>query len=194
MDPPGASLGAMTGAGDQIAYFNTGFVAPRVERWQFSVQRQLAGRTALEVAYVGSKGRELETARNPSGIPLEYLSRACTRDQARIDYLGRQDLDNPSLSAAASPPLAARAAFQSRPADRLSAVHKDGDYHQRGPLLYHSLQAKLSDGFPRASRPVRRTLWSRFIEAIAFANEMDASPYRPSRVPISPSLFGKLDL
>ncbi len=180
LNPPGASLGAMTAVGDQISYFNTRYLAPFMQRWQLSVQRQLGQRVTFELAYVGNRGRKLETTRNQNGLPLEYLSRQPTRDQARIDYLSRLELDNPFYGVLApTSPLGS-----SRRISRASLLTAYPQFTRMetttndGRSWYHSFQAKLEQRFSGGHTAGASYTWSKLMEAIAYLNEMDPAPYR----------------
>lgn len=179
-NPPGSSLGPMTGVGDEISYFNTGFVAPSVRRWQFSLQRLFGDWGVFEVSYVGSGGRRLETVRKVDGIPLEYLSRMSTRDQARIDYLSRQELDNPFYGVLpASTPLGS-----SRKISRAALLTAYPQFTSmettanEGRSWYHSLQARFDKRFSGGFTVGASYTWSKLMEAISYLNEMDSAPSR----------------
>src|SRR5512133_3954623 len=69
-----------------------------MQRWQFSIQREVMPNTVVDLAYVGNRGTRLESE-IPNGVaginsgidvnalPLQYLSTSVLRDQARIDNL-----------------------------------------------------------------------------------------------------------
>lgn len=180
LNPPGASLGPMTGVGDQISYFNTGFVAPFMQRWQFSVQPRLPGEVALELAYVGNHGSKLETARNPNGIPLGYLSRLPTRDQDRIDYLGRQELANPFFGVipATSPLGSSRLTSRAALLTAYPQFTRIETTSNEGCSWYHSFQVKADRRFSAGHTAAFSYTWSKLMEAVAFLNDMDPAPYR----------------
>jgi hypothetical protein len=180
LNPPGSSLGAMTGAGDHVSYFNTGYVAPFMQRWQISVQRQAGSRTMLEVAYVGNRGSKLETTRNLNGIPLRYLSTRDSRDQERIDYLGQQDLLNPFYgSLPASSPIGG-----SKTVSRASLLTAFPQFTRletttnEGYSRYHSLQSRIEQRFSRGLTFTAAYTFSRFIDAISYLNDMDPAPHK----------------
>jgi hypothetical protein len=93
-EPTGSSLGAATFLGQDISFFEPNLKTPYNQRWQFGIQRELPGRTVLELTYAGSRGTGIEITRNLNSIPLEYLSTAPTRDNDRNAYL-TANLPNP---------------------------------------------------------------------------------------------------
>ena len=180
LNPRGASLGAMTNAGDAISYFNPDYVAPYLQRWQFSLQRELPGLTLLDLAYVGSRGTKIETTRNPDGIPLQYLSRSPVRDQQRIDYLGRQELDNPYYGVLPASTTLGGARKISRGA-LLTAFPQFTSMEtttNQGFSWYHSLQATVNERFSHGHTIGGSYTWSKFMEAVSYLNPMDGAPYR----------------
>ena len=180
LNPPGVSLGAMTNAGDAIAYFNPGYVASYLQRWQFSLQRELPGLTLLELGYVGSRGIKLETTRNPDGIPLEYLSRSPVRDQQRIDYLGRQEIDNPYYGVLPASTALGGARKITRAA-LLTAFPQFTSMEtttNQGFSWYHSVLATVHKRFAHGFTIGGSYTWSKFMEAVSYLNAMDPVPYR----------------
>jgi len=180
LNPPGASLRAMTGVGDAISFFNTHFVAPYMQRWEATVERQLPGISHLQVSYVGNRGTKLETTRNPDGVPLEYLSRSLVRDQARIDYLSRPDLDNPfygvlpDTTALGSTRKISRAALLTAFPQFTSMETTTNE----GYSWYHSLQTSFERRFSHGHTLNISHTWSKLMEAVGYLNAMDPRPYR----------------
>lgn len=86
-EPVGAAAGPQTFLGQSITFFNPRPLAPRMQRFQFSVQRELPGGYIFEAAYVGNRGSNIEINRNLNVTPQKYLSTSLTRDQTRLNYL-----------------------------------------------------------------------------------------------------------
>jgi hypothetical protein len=84
---PGSSQGLATFLGNSISFYNPAGITPYTMRWNFNDQILLPGGVLVEAGYVGSKAIKLQTSRQLDGIPLQYLSKSPTRDQATIDYL-----------------------------------------------------------------------------------------------------------
>ncbi|PYQ19314.1 MAG: hypothetical protein DMF79_12845 [Acidobacteria bacterium] len=59
--PPGTGLGLETFLGRGLSYSNPAFETPYVDQFSVGLQRQLPWNTVLEVAYVGSRSRKLQT-------------------------------------------------------------------------------------------------------------------------------------
>ena len=86
--PTGSSLGLATNLGKSLSYYNPTIHNPYSVRWEFSLQRELPGNMAFEMAYIGNHAVHLLMDRNMDALPARYLSTSPVRDQATIDYLG----------------------------------------------------------------------------------------------------------
>jgi hypothetical protein len=61
---------------------------PYLQRWSFSVQRQLAGHTMVEAMYMGSRSTRLGATRQVNALPEQYWSTtAPLRDATTNSYL-----------------------------------------------------------------------------------------------------------
>jgi len=168
--PPRASLGPMTYVGQGITFFNSRPLAPYMQRWQLSLQRELPHRVVFDLGYVGNRGTHITTFRNLGAFPTQYLSRSPERDQQTINYLSA-NLPNPFY------PL-------------LPGTQRDGRNIQRSALLqpypqfttlgldtnegyswYHSLQARLEKRFSAGYTLLATYTWSKFMEATGFLND-----------------------
>jgi hypothetical protein len=70
---PGASEGLLTGVGGGLqAPLRDGSRTPWNRQWHVTLQRELPWRTAVEVAYVGTEGHDLQT-NSESGVNLNQL-------------------------------------------------------------------------------------------------------------------------
>jgi TonB dependent receptor-like, beta-barrel len=70
---PGSSEGLLTGAGGALqAPLRDGSPTPWNRQWNITVQRELPWRVAVEVAYVGTEGHDLQT-NSESGLNLNQL-------------------------------------------------------------------------------------------------------------------------
>ena len=64
LTPTGSKLGLSTFLGQSVSFVNPDRVIPRVHQFSVSVQRELPGRSVLEVSYVGSRSQQLAVSQN----------------------------------------------------------------------------------------------------------------------------------
>jgi len=88
--PAGAAGGLRTFLGRDVSFFLGKPLNPYMQRWSFSVQRELPQHILIEAAYVGNRGTKLQANRQLNPVPRQYLSTAPFRDQPAIDSLSRQ--------------------------------------------------------------------------------------------------------
>ena len=177
-EPLGAALRQQTFLGQSITFFNPKPQAPRMQRWQVGVQRELPGGFVGEARYVGNYGDRIETTRNLNSLPNEYLSTSPVRDQARIDYLSA-NVPNPFFGL--MPPTAIAALRGTnitrerllRPYPHFDAVNTTTN---EGTSSYHSLQLRLEKRFARGYTIDANYTFSRYMQAIEFLNGDDPSP------------------
>lgn len=177
--PPGASAGLSTSAGRGVTYFNPGLLDPYMQRWSLNVQRELPGRTVVEVGYIGNRGTKLTTSRELDAVPNRFLSRSPVRDQATIDYLSQQ-VANPFAGIAAfsgtgllSATVARSQLLRAYPAfTGLTYTSNDGY------SWYHGLLVNVEKRFSKGLLFQTNWTWSKFMEAISYLNGGDASPSR----------------
>lgn len=174
-EPVGAALGPMTFVGQSISFFNVKPLAPYMQRWQFSIQRELPHRVVFDIAYVGNRGTHIETSRELNALPVVYLSRTGERDQPLIDYLSA-NLPNPFYPLL---PGTGRAGTLISRASLLTAYpHFTGvsTTTNEGYSWYHSLQVKADKRFSRGYTVQVAYTWSKFMEATGFLNDGDPVP------------------
>ena len=90
----GNALGLDTMVGRAFSGENPDRKHSRVQRWRLSWQREIAGRTALEVAYSGSYADRQGITIREDFLPEQYWSGANVRDTSANDYL-TQNVPNP---------------------------------------------------------------------------------------------------
>ncbi|MCL2660250.1 MAG: carboxypeptidase regulatory-like domain-containing protein, partial [Acidobacteriaceae bacterium] len=81
--PAGNSLGLSAGLGQGVSFMAQNHVQPRIASWTLSLQQQLPGNWALQVAYVGSHPTRMDVVRNLNYLPKQYFDQG----QAGVDYL-----------------------------------------------------------------------------------------------------------
>ncbi|HEX4951428.1 MAG TPA: TonB-dependent receptor [Blastocatellia bacterium] len=175
---PGASLGAQTFLGQGISFFNPRPLSPYNQRWELSLQRELPGGFAGDIAYVGNRGTHAEITRNINALPNQYLSTSTTRDNTTNSYLGAL-VANPF---AGQMPASAPAGFRSATIARsqlLRPFPQFGDINTTnndGYSWYHALQANLNKRFGQGYTIGMSYTWSKFMEAISYLNAADPLP------------------
>ncbi len=177
LPPVGSSLGAMQDVGNSIVPINPNMAAPRLQHWQVSFQRELPGRMAMELGYIGSFGDDIETTRVLSAFPNKYLSTSPVRDQANFNYW-TTNLPNPFYpllpgTNKAGTTLQRAALVRSYP--QFNGVSTNTN---EGNSWYNSLEAKLEKRFSKGYTFQAAYTWTKFIEATGFLNDGDLKPER----------------
>ena len=68
--PPGHTAGLLTNVGQGLTVVNRGFILPHMDQFSFGLQYQLPGHARLDISYVGSRGKNLESSEAFNYIPL----------------------------------------------------------------------------------------------------------------------------
>jgi len=175
--PRGAAGGMLTFLGRGVSYFNEQPVNPYMQRWSFSVQRELPQRIVIEAAYVGNRGTKIGVGRESDPVPRQYLSTSPARDQTTIDFLSAQ-VSNPfsGLSEFAGSGLSGVRTSRGqllRPHPHFSSIASDLPL---GYSYYHSLQTRVEKQFSKGLTFLATWTWSKFMQATEFLNDTDPSP------------------
>lgn len=177
--PAGAAGGLRTFLGRGVSYFNENPLNPYMQRWSFSIQRELPMRILGEAAYVGNRGAKLASSRELNPVPREYLSTSPVRDQAVIDFLSAQ-VKNPfyGIPEFAGTPLGNVNVSRSqllRPYPQFAGITTT---LPDGRSWYHSLQVQVEKRLEKGLTFQSSWTWSKFMEATNYLNETDAAPER----------------
>lgn len=84
---PGNALGVNTMVGQSFTAENPNRVHSRVQRWRLSLQRELASRTLLELAYSGSYADRQGIEIRQDFLPEQYWAGGNVRDNSANEYL-----------------------------------------------------------------------------------------------------------
>ena len=177
LQPSGSSLGAQTYLGNSISFFNPHPLNAYMQRWQFSIQRELPGNTLGEVSYVGNRGTHIEISRNFDALPDNYLSTSPVRDQATINYLGA-NVPNPFYPLLPGTGLSGQQVARSqllRPYPQFTGVTATT---YDGYSWYHSLQFRGEKRFAQGFTIQGCFTWSKFMQATSYLNAADPSPVK----------------
>jgi hypothetical protein len=171
LEPAGASEGLLTFTGRSIEFFNENPRAPKQQRWQFGVQRELPQRLLLEVSYVGNYGSALETTQDFRALPLEYLSRSPYRDQPHINNL-TANVPNPFVGLLPGTGLAGQSVSRAYLLSGPEYMHFTSmtTTDNEGYTWYHALQAKTERRFASGWTVNAAYTWSKNMQAISRLN------------------------
>jgi hypothetical protein len=175
LQPPGASGGLATSMGQAISFFDERPLNGYVQRWSFSVQRELPKRVLLETTYMGNRANKLLATRNLDATPLQYLSRLPVRDQTTIDFLSAQ-VANPFYPMLSGTNLAGTTVARVQlllPYPQFTSVQTD---LPNGYTWYHSLQVRAERRFSSGFTVQGAYTWSKLMEALSYLNAADPTP------------------
>lgn len=72
--PTGSSAGLSTGVGTSISFYDPTHVQPNATQYSASVQQQFPGNLSLQLAYVGTRPKNIEVTQNLNALPQQYYS------------------------------------------------------------------------------------------------------------------------
>ncbi|MBI5282146.1 MAG: TonB-dependent receptor [Candidatus Solibacter usitatus] len=180
LDPVGAGQGPQTFVGNSISFYNENPVAPKMQRWQFGVQRELGSGFVMDLTYVGNLGSDIEIGQNLNATPQKYLSHSLLRDTTTINYLSA-NLPNPFqglLPAGASGTFTG--ANLSR--ERLLRPYPEFDAISQsrfdGKTWYHSMQLSVDKRFARGFTLSGGYTFSKYMQMTETFQADDPTPVR----------------
>jgi hypothetical protein len=177
--PPGASQGLRTFLGRSGDHFFPQRPNPYMQRWSFTIQRQLPWRTVAEIGYVGNRGTKLGVPRQLNAIPIQYQSTSPVRDQALVNFL-TANVRNPFFGL----PEVAGTGLGNQNVQRLQLLRPYPQFTSvniqvpAGYSYYHSLQAQIEKRFSSGVTFQASYTYSRFMEAISYLNEQDSALHK----------------
>jgi hypothetical protein len=175
LTPSGSSLGPNTNVGSSFTIYPSRLLNPYAQRWQFGIQRSLGGNSVLEIAYVGNRSVHLIESRNIDALPDQYLSSSPIRDNTNYSRL-TANVKNPFYPLLPSTSLSGSTVATSQllvPYPQFTGVTQ---YNNDGASWYHSLQARYQKRFSHGYTLLANYTWSKYMQAISYANAGDASP------------------
>ncbi|MCS7315460.1 MAG: TonB-dependent receptor, partial [Bryobacteraceae bacterium] len=173
LHPLGPAGGLTTNLGQAIEFYNYNEKYAYAQRWSLGIQRLLPGMIVAEVSYVANRGTRLSVTRQYNALPEKYLSRSPLRDQATIDYLSATF---PSPFRGLAPVFGANISRASllRPYPHFGEISAEEPV---GYSWYHSMQWRVEKRFSQGWTLQLAYTFSKFMEATAFLNPTDPSPY-----------------
>ncbi len=175
--PAGAASGLSTFLGRAASFFVSNPLTPYMQRWSFSVQRQLPGRVLFETSYVGNRGTKLQVSRQFTSTPAQYLSTLPYRDTATINYLSAQ-VANPFygipdfVGTTLGNQTISRSSLLS-PYPQFSGITANVP---TGYSWYHSLQTRAEKRMSAGLSFQAAWTYSKFMDAISYRNATDPKP------------------
>jgi hypothetical protein len=171
------AVGPSTYIGRAISFSGAHRPNPYAQRWSFGLQRELPGRTILELSYVGNRSTRLNINHEFDFTPRQYLSTSPERDQPVIDYVSAQ-VKNPFYGF----PEFAGGGITGTTLSRGNLLRPYPQYNgmtgsdPNGFAWYHSLQTRLEKRFSRGYLVNANYTWSKFMQATEMLNDSDPGP------------------
>lgn len=178
LEPVGADAGRQTFIGQNITFFNPRPLSPRMQRWEFSIQRELPGGFFFEAAYVGNRGSNIEVNRNINVTPQKYLSLSPSRDTVRLNYL-TANVPNPFKGLL---PASAGSSFTGNNIARERLMRPFPQFDQvntttnDGYSSYNGLQIRVDRRFSKGYTIGASYTYSKFMQATEVLNQDDLKP------------------
>ncbi len=174
IEPLGAAGGLSTYLGQGISFFRDERKSPYTQKWSVGLQQQLPFQWLVDVSYVGSRTTRLNIDRNYNFTPGQYYSTLPYRDQATIDYLGR---NFPSPFRGTNPIYGANMSRASllRPYPHFGDVTTVSE--PMGFSWYNAMQARVERRFSQGYSFQLSYTWQKTMEATQFLNAFDPLPY-----------------
>ena len=188
-----APVGPKTYLGRSISYWNSYIPNPYMQRWSFSIQRELPWRSLMEASYIGNRGTRLRISRGKDVIDRKWYSTSPERDQPVIDFLTAA-VNNPffSLPEFEGSGLSGRTVARNallRPYPHFTGMSVDDP---TGFTWYHSLQIRGEKRFSHGVSLNGSYTWAKTMDATSYLNDTDPTPEhvisnldRPHRIAIS---------
>ena len=172
LQPTGASGGLNTFLGRSISFFDPDNHHSYSARWSLNIQRELPLRTLIEVGLYRQSGQLTSAPSNAwDSLPIQYLSRQATRDNATINALAA-NVPNPffGIPQFATTALATPTTQVSQlllPFPQFTGVTStDGS----GFSWYHALSVRVEKRFSHGFTFQANYTWSKFMEAASRLN------------------------
>lgn len=174
IQPAGAKGGLLTNIGQGVSFFPEARKHPYAQRWSFGLQQELPQKFMVEASYVGNRTTRLNINRELTYTPAQYLSTSPVRDQATIDFLGK-NFPNPYYGLNSIYGANMTRANLLRPNNQFSSTQLVGD--PAGYSWYHSLQTRIERRFSAGWTMQASYTWAKTMEAREFLNTSDPMPY-----------------
>jgi hypothetical protein len=176
--PPGASLGIATFLGRPLDIVPASRRNGELQRWEFSVQRELPGQWLVEATYAGNRAYNLTTGNDTNDnvvlnpAPRQFLSTSPVRDDAIIAFL-TENVGNPFQGLLPGTNLNGSTVQRQqllRPIPQFERIRTRRD---DGSAIYHAGQFRVERRFTQGFTILTSYTFSKVIEEVTFLNETD---------------------
>ena len=165
----------MTNVGQTVTIFPNRLLDAYMQRWQFSIQRQLGGTALFELAYVGNRSVHLRVSNNIDTLPVKYLSTSPTRDNTNYNAL-TTNVTNPFYPLLPGTSLSGSTIAVSQllvPYPQFTGVTVTNN---SGYAFYNALQGSFRKRFSRGLTAIANYTWSKSMQATTYMNPTDPAP------------------
>ena len=196
----GNSLGLSTALGQNVTFIDPHHVQPKSAQYSASIQQELPGSVALQIAYVGTRPTRLEVNHNINVLPSQYYNQG----GAEVNYLNTT-VPNPMAGLLGSSAGSLNGATIARanlliPFPEFGSVTED--YSSIGSAPYNALQIQVSKPMRHRYSLQGNFTWDKLMLRNGFfgngpsGNPYDnasiASGHLPSVQDNNPTMFGNI--
>ncbi|SEG69924.1 Carboxypeptidase regulatory-like domain-containing protein [Bryocella elongata] len=193
--PTGSSLGLSTALGQSISFVDPNHIQPRSLQYSGSLQQQMPGNLALQIAYLGTEAQNLEVNHNINVLPQSYYDQGA----AEVTYLNTA-VANPMAGKFTGTTTLNNATVARNllllPYPEFGSVTEQ--YSSIGTVNYNSLQVQVSRPMRNHFSLQANLTWSKTMLHNGFVNNFGAMPQLYSvqdpNATIVANVFGTLQL
>jgi hypothetical protein len=187
--PTGSSLGLSTALGQGVSFIDPHHVQPKSAQYSASIQQQLPGNFALQIAYMGTRPTRLEVNHNINVLPEQYYNQGASE----VTYLNER-VQNP-MAGLFSGTTTLNSATIARnllllPYPEFGPVTEQ--YSSIGSAPYNSLQIQVNKLMGHHFSLQGNFTWSKTMLRNGFVNNFGASPQLYSVPDGNPTLVGNV--
>ncbi len=176
LPPLGAKGGLSTSLGQGLSnVIDENTTSSYMQRWQFTLQRQLPKNHLIEVSYVGNRGTRMLINRDLNSVPREYYSTSPFRDTAAINLM-TGSVANPFYPLLPKTNLSGTTVARNqllKPYPQFTSLNMNSN---DGYSWYHSMQVRVERRFSAGLNVNLSYTWSKMMEAVGYLNSFDPMP------------------
>jgi hypothetical protein len=186
LTPPGASGGLNTFLNRDITYFDPNFHTPYVHQFSAGLQFELPYNSVVEVSYVGSRTRDLQTEWDGLNEPSADFRRLCNPFEGGDPNFCNQNIPNPfrGIEAFRGTNLFTAANMSrwdaAKPFPQFGRIRTRGS--NEGAIWFNSLQMQHQTRFRGGVNILSTFTWSKQIERWSFTDQINRIPQQSAYV------------